>query len=118
MRENIDLHRGIIKVPGYPDAPIDWDESEAWRLARDERMELSADHLEVIRALQAYYAHNQDGSPNVRELHDALDERFHQKGGIRYLYTLFPGGPVAQGCLLAGLPIPAGARNASFGSVQ
>ena len=118
MRENIDLHRGTRVVPGYPDAPYGWDESEARRLALEDGIELTADHLEAIRSLQAYFAQHQEGAPHVRELHDALDERFHQLGGIRYLYTLFPGGPVAQGCHLAGLPIPPGARDSSFGSVQ
>jgi tRNA 2-thiouridine synthesizing protein E len=55
---------------------------------------------------------------NARELHDALEEKFHVKGGMRYLYVLFPGGPIAQGCRLAGLPTPTGAVDLSFGSVQ
>jgi tRNA 2-thiouridine synthesizing protein E len=53
----------------------------------------------------------------MRELHDALDENFHGKGGLKYLYQLFPGGPVAQGCRIAGLKAPAGATDKSFGSV-
>ena len=50
----------------------------------------------------------------MRELHDALDVNFHGKGDIRYLYQIFPGGPVAQGCRIAGLKAPAGATDKSF----
>jgi tRNA 2-thiouridine synthesizing protein E len=53
----------------------------------------------------------------MRELQDALEEKFHHKGGMKYLFTLFPGGPVAQGCRLAGLKAPAGATDRGFGSV-
>lgn len=63
-----------------------------------------------------FYAHHELPNANVRELHDALDEEFHAEGGIRYLYTLFPKGPLAQGCLIAGLPVPAGAQDQGFGS--
>jgi len=33
-----------------------------------------------VRALQEFYARHQDAIV-LRELHDALDERFHSKGG-------------------------------------
>ena len=69
-----------------------------------------------MRALQEYFARNE--VVNVRVLHDALDEKFHVKGGMKVLYEMFPGGPVAQGCRLAGLEAPAGAVDKSFGSVQ
>jgi tRNA 2-thiouridine synthesizing protein E len=36
---------------------------------------------------------------------------------MKYLYTLFPGGPIVQGCRLAGLKAPAGATDRGFGSV-
>jgi len=68
------------------------------------------------RALQEYFAKN--ASVNVRHLHDALEEHFHGRGGLRFLYELFPGGPVAQGCRIAGLQPPAGSTDRSFGSVQ
>jgi tRNA 2-thiouridine synthesizing protein E len=86
------------------------------RIARQEQLELGPDHWEVLDALQEYFA-RQEGVIRRRALHDALEEKFHHKGGLRYLYMLFPGGPVAQGCRLAGLEPPAGAFDPSYGSV-
>jgi tRNA 2-thiouridine synthesizing protein E len=102
--------------PRFPKAPNDWSTQDAERQASEEGLTLTDDHWEAIRALQALLA--TDEQPNARGLHDALDERFHDRGGIKYLYGIFPGGPVAQGCRLAGLKPPAGAVNPSFGSVQ
>jgi sulfur relay (sulfurtransferase) DsrC/TusE family protein len=47
-----------------------------------------------------------------------LDREYADMGGRRYLYGLFPHGPLAQGCRLAGLPLPVGTLSASFGSVH
>ncbi len=71
----------------------------------------------MVRALQEYYARHPDSRVNLRELHDALDEKFHRQGGRKYLFGLLPGGPVAQGCRLAGLQPPARAVQSGFGSV-
>lgn len=104
--------------PDFPCAPIDWTRDEAMQIARNEGLHLSDDHWETIRALQSFYAHHEDSSViNLRELHDALDEHFHPKGGLKFLYTLFPGGPIAQSCRLAGLKAPSIASDPSFGSV-
>jgi TusE/DsrC/DsvC family sulfur relay protein len=111
------MNPGSIKHdPEFPAAPPDWTREHAEAAARADGIDLSEDHWSVIRALQRYFADNE--SPNVRELHDALDERFHGRGGLKYLYGIFPGGPVAQGCRFAGLQAPAGAVDKSFGSVQ
>jgi tRNA 2-thiouridine synthesizing protein E len=118
MNEVYDLHRPHEPIPGYPHAPADWSEEEAIGMARQDNLELGEDHLEVLRALQEYFSRHELNDVNARELHDALDEKFHIKGGMRYLYVLFPGGPIAQGCRLAGLPTPTGAVDLSFGSVQ
>jgi tRNA 2-thiouridine synthesizing protein E len=98
-------------------APEDWNTEAALQLAKQERLELGPDHWEVLNALQEYYARHQGAPIRRRALHDALEEKFHHKGGLRYLYMLFPGGPVAQGCRLAGLEPPAGAFDPSYGSV-
>lgn len=103
--------------PGFPHAPPEWDRELAEQQARREHLTLTEDHWQVICALQEFYARHAGPSINVRELHDALDEHFHPEGGIKYLYELFPMGPVAQGCRLAGLEPPAGAQDKGFGSV-
>lgn len=105
------------KEPGFPHAPAGWTREFALKMARAEGLDLDDGHWETVRALQAYYARHQNGSLNLRELHDALDEHFHTKGGRKFLYALFPGGPVAQGCRIAGLKAPAGATDKGFGSV-
>ena len=84
--------------------------------AAEEDLELGDDHWEVIRVLQACYADEED--PPVRRLADALEARFSDKGSRKYLFQLFPGGPIAQGCRLASLTAPSGSVDASFGSVR
>lgn len=111
------MHPGAESVDDlFANAPEGWSRSVAESTASSEGLALTRDHWEVVRALQGYFASHESAKP--RELHDALDEKFHASGGIRYLYELFPGGPVAQGCRVAGLEPPAGSADASFGSVQ
>lgn len=105
------------KAPRFPYAPRGWTQSIARKRAKEEGLELTDDHWQALRALQEYFARHQDMRLNVRELRDALHEKFHHRGGIRYLYQLFPGGPVAQGCRIAGLNAPAGTIDRGFGSV-
>jgi len=85
-------------------------------VAQAEGLTLADEHWQVVRALQGFYARNEEPAMNARDLHDALDEHFHAIGGIKHLYTLFPKGPLAQGCLLAGLQPPVGAQDKGFGS--
>ena len=101
--------------PDFPHAPPDWTRDSAVAAAKADGIAVGPDHWEAIAALQTYFA-TQD-KPSIRELHDALEERFHAKGGLKYLYEVFPGGPIAQGCRFAGLQPPAGAADKSFGSV-
>lgn len=101
----------------FPHAPPDWTRDAAVKVAQQEGLTLQEDHWAVIRGLQEFYDRHEVGTVNLRELHDALDEKFHYKGGVKYLFTLLPGGPIAQGCRLAGLRPPGGAVDKSFGSV-
>ncbi len=103
-------------IPDFPHAPSDWSRKKAEELAQTEGLTLTEEHWQVVRALQDLCARNEEPAMNTRELHDALDEHFHPEGGIKYLYELFPKGPLAQGCRLAGLQPPAGAQDKGFGS--
>jgi tRNA 2-thiouridine synthesizing protein E len=108
---------GAGKNPLFPHAPEGWTPELASESARREGLELGEEHWAALRALQEYFVRHSETAVNLRELHDALDEKFHRQGGIRHLYSLFPGGPVAQGCRFAGLKAPAGAVDRGFGSV-
>lgn len=116
MRDVMNPNLATERDPDFPHAPDDWSRANAESVASSEGLEMSADHWAAVVALQEYMSKTDE--PNARELHDALDERFHTNGGLKYLYKLFPGGPVAQGCRVAGLEAPAGASDSSFGSVQ
>jgi len=94
----------------------DWTDDNVKEAATEEGLVLTEDHFDVIHALQNFYSRHDIKQINMRELHDALDEKYHYKGGMKYLYDLFPGGPVAQGCRMAGLHAPAGAEDKGFGS--
>lgn len=123
MRDAHDILDAILDPTGqdrrdreFPYAPMGWERKAATRLAAGEALDLTDDHWEAIRVLQACYAEEEE--PPVRRLSDALEARFDSQGGRKFLFTLFPGGPVAQGCRLAGLTPPAGSVDPSFGSVR
>ncbi len=104
--------------PDFPNSPDGWTRETAADRASQEGLEPGDDHWAVVRALQEYNARHAEGGINVRELHDALDEKFHDRGGMKYLYELFPGGPISQGCRLAGIEAPPGSTDTGFGSVR
>jgi len=99
----------------FRDAPAGWTKAKAEELAINAGFKLTEDHWEVMRVLQGCY--KDEAAPRLRLLRDALQARFAAKGGVKYLYRILPGGPIVQGCALAGLKPPAGARDLSFGSV-
>jgi tRNA 2-thiouridine synthesizing protein E len=101
----------------FPYAPKDWQPAKAEKIAEQQNLHLKSDHWDVINALQNYFTLHDKPQQNRREITDALEEKFHMKGGLKYLYKLLPMGPVSQGCALAGITNPAGNVDQSFGSV-
>ena len=94
-----------------------WSREIAQETAAREGVELTGKHWEVITFLRRYYLdHGWPAQPRV--LIRALDKAFHNDGGTRYLYRLFPRGPLAQGTRIACLPVPANVTNQSFGYMQ
>jgi tRNA 2-thiouridine synthesizing protein E len=47
-----------------------------------------------------------------------MEEAYADQWERNFLFSLFPRGPVTQGCRLAGLPAPSGNVDPSFGSVH
>lgn len=95
----------------------DWNRGVAERQARDLGLALTPEHWEVIGFLRSYYKEH-GPAPGARAIGQALEQRFATRGGRKYLYRLFPGGPVLQASRIAGLPVPADAADRSFGSVR
>ncbi len=115
----IDLH-DTTRLMGVHLAP-DWGGGEA---ALRERVALRAheaglpfgdDHWDVVKYLVNLYADYGEELPEARELMERLDQHYAPQGGSRYLYTLFPDGPIGQICALTGLPLPRHARDPGMG---
>ena len=104
-------------MSNFPNAPLGWTPSSAEKTAKQQQLSLKQQHWDVVDALQNYFKTHDKTEVNRRELTDALEEKFHNKGGMRYLYKLLPQGPISQGCALAGINNPAGNIDRSFGSV-
>lgn len=94
-----------------------WSEDVAREIAAKEGIEMTPEHWEVVRFMRDNF--EECGlAPSGRTLLRCLEEEFAERGGGKYLYRLFPGGPVNQGSRIAGLPLPAYSSDKSFGTVE
>jgi len=101
--------------PAEAAPPPQWSESLAQRMAAQSGIQLSDAHWEVIRYVRDYYLKH-GFVRRSRELSSALNQRFRNQGGNRYLYRLFNGGPVLKACRLGGVPVPENCTDPSFGT--
>ncbi|MEE9448207.1 MAG: TusE/DsrC/DsvC family sulfur relay protein [Arenicellales bacterium] len=93
---------------GYLADLSQWDEHIADYMAKDDDVELTDAHWEVINFLREYYEEYQI-APAVRVLTKAIGKKLGKdKGNSKYLYQLFPYGPAKQACKFGGLPKPTG----------
>tara|TARA_R110002051_G_scaffold95821_2_gene165962 strand:- start:129353 stop:129691 length:339 start_codon:yes stop_codon:yes gene_type:complete len=84
----------------------DWSEPVAVILAEREGLELSPEHLEVVRLLRQFYQQYQL-SPAMRPLVKYIGQQLGaDKGSSLYLLRLFPGSPAKLASKIAGLPKP------------
>ncbi len=93
---------------GYLADLSQWDEDIANYMAKEDDIELTDAHWEVINFLREYYEEYQI-APAVRVLTKAIGKKLGKdKGNSKYLYQLFPYGPAKQACKFGGLPKPTG----------
>jgi tRNA 2-thiouridine synthesizing protein E len=105
----------ILSAGGADQLENGWSESTAQLIAEQSGIQLSEAHWEVIRYVRDYYS-ERGFVRRSRELSSALNARFCQQGGKKYLYRLFHGGPVLKACRLAGVPLPENCVDPSFGT--
>ena len=102
--------------PNFQFAPLDWSQHDGIRIAKSMNIVMDDERWEIVRAIQEYYARHD--KIRVRELLDALGEKFHHKGGSRFLLRKFPDGPLNQGCRIGGLSAPTGSKDLAYGTVR
>ena len=95
----------------------EWNEEQARKIASELGIELTDAHLHVVHSLREHYREHGE-SESGQQLTDMLNNAFASQGGIKYLHRLFPEGPVSQGMRIAGLPLPANAEDAGFGTAR
>lgn len=96
---------------------VNWTTDLAKSRAKILNIHLNDAHWEVLNFLREFYT-KYGRVMHARQLTTALQNKYEHKGGLKYLYELFPDGPVAQGCFIAGLLPPKDSANPSFGSVM
>jgi len=89
---------------GYLKDLQDWSEDFARAKAKEEHLELTEEHWEIIHYLRDYY-HEHRVQAQVRAMIQHFRQRWGpERGNNHYLHELFPiGGPQKQGNRLAGL---------------
>jgi tRNA 2-thiouridine synthesizing protein E len=96
-----------VDKAGYLLNVDDWNEALAPTIAKQENIELSESHWEVIHFVRNFYLEF-NTSPAIRALVKAMAKSLGaDKGNSRYLHRLFPKGPAKQATKIAGLPKPA-----------
>ncbi|BCD97629.1 TusE/DsrC/DsvC family sulfur relay protein [Marinagarivorans cellulosilyticus] len=84
----------------------DWSEPVANALAKNEGIELTNAHWEIIHCLQQFYREF-DLSPAMRPLIKYIGIQLgKEKANSIYLLQLFPGSPAKVAAKVAGLPKP------------
>ena len=94
-----------------------WNEAKMRKIAAEEGVEITDAHLQVINVLQEYYIEHGPAKKGS-ELGDMIEEAFSNQGGRKYLFSLFPQGPVAQGMRFSGLPVPKSSEDEGFGTAR
>jgi tRNA 2-thiouridine synthesizing protein E len=100
----IDKHEVLTDSEGYLVNPGEWSEEFVRQQAKNEGLELTREHWDVIRFQRNWYAtHARQAS--VRDMIKHFRKQWDSvRGSNRYLHQIFPrGGPQKQGNRLAGL---------------
>lgn len=83
--------------------------------AKQHDLELTAERMAVINFVLDFYE-TCDDCQNARALADIVQEEFAAQGGRKYLYQLFPAGPLSTIHALADLPALGNETDKSFGT--
>ena len=86
---------------GYLSDLNQWEPGVADVMSKEDDLELTDDHWEIINFLREYYV-EYGVAPMIRKLCKATGFK------LKKIYELFPSGPAKGACKVAGLPKPTG----------
>lgn len=78
---------------------------ETMKLASSRGIHLTDKHWDAIETVKEIFARSDFKEPSLRELRSHLKQKFKSQGGNRYLYQLFPDGPIDTISYLAGYKV-------------
>ncbi|MBL1278238.1 MAG: TusE/DsrC/DsvC family sulfur relay protein [Ectothiorhodospiraceae bacterium] len=102
----IDINgKSIETTPGgYLVNHEDWNKEIGEIIAKEEGVELSEKHWNLIEFLRDEFINNGGNQPNTRNIVKAMSAKWDEKIGQKDVYELFPKDPSKQGGRIAGLP--------------
>lgn len=94
---------------GFLENLDNWSMDVADAIAKQEEVEMSEKHWDIVEFLRNYYMEYQI-APAIKILVKEIARKndMKKKDASVYLYELFPSGPAIQACKIAGLPKPTG----------
>lgn len=92
---------------GYLINPEAWTEDIANALAKEEGVELTESHWQILRFIREYYAKDRV-VPDVRHVEAFLldENKLDKKAAKKVIFDLFPYGYVKQACKISGMKKP------------
>lgn len=78
---------------------------------------LTHEHWKAINFIKNFYDYHEDEELHIKDYNNALKGRYAEQGGLKYLYSLFPDGPINTVSQLTGISVNS-TQNLSMGSVQ
>jgi tRNA 2-thiouridine synthesizing protein E len=97
----------LLDKDGYLVRLEDWSEPVALQLARQDGIELTDAHWEILRLMREFHARRGLSPVNRVLVKLVAKELGEHKGNSLYLLKLFPGSPARVASRIAGLPRPA-----------
>ncbi|MFK5984373.1 MAG: TusE/DsrC/DsvC family sulfur relay protein [Pseudomonadota bacterium] len=96
---------------------VSLDKQEVEQRALKIGIHLTDKHWETIDFVKKFYDYHEDEELKVGDYSNALKGKYSKQGGLKYLYSLFPDGPINTLTQLIGISVNS-TRNQSMGSVQ